>query len=137
MEYAARGRDLGKSSAALERSCCDGREALVLSRSTECYKFLEKVGQGTYGEVWRCKEKFTGEMVALKRMTQQRDHRNGVSVTALREVRLLNRYKHKNIVGLKEVVTSLHRDQDAKSLGAIYMVFSTSRTIYRITGSQV
>ncbi|XP_073154577.1 cell division control protein 2 homolog C [Henckelia pumila] len=52
------------------------------------YEKLEKVGEGTYGKVYRAKEKATGQVVALKKTRLEMDE-EGVPPTALREVSLL------------------------------------------------
>ncbi|KAJ7961020.1 Protein kinase PCTAIRE [Quillaja saponaria] len=52
------------------------------------YEKLEKVGEGTYGKVYKAKEKATGQLVALKKTRLEMDE-EGVPPTALREVSLL------------------------------------------------
>ncbi|XP_021723341.1 cell division control protein 2 homolog C-like [Chenopodium quinoa] len=52
------------------------------------YEKLEKVGEGTYGKVYKAKEKTTGQLVALKKTRLEMDE-EGVPPTALREVSLL------------------------------------------------
>lgn len=32
------------------------------------YEFLQRVGEGAYGSVWRCQDKVTGEIVACKKL---------------------------------------------------------------------
>ncbi|CAO2821031.1 unnamed protein product [Amaranthus hypochondriacus] len=54
----------------------------------EKYEKLEKVGEGTYGKVYKAKEKGTGQLVALKKTRLEMDE-EGVPPTALREVSLL------------------------------------------------
>ncbi|KAL9374586.1 hypothetical protein Peur_034206 [Populus x canadensis] len=54
----------------------------------EKYEKLEKVGEGTYGKVYKAKDKLTGQLVALKKTRLQMDE-EGVPPTALREVSLL------------------------------------------------
>ena len=49
---------------------------------------LEKVGEGTYGKVYRAREKATGKIVALKK-TRLHEDEEGVPSTTLREISIL------------------------------------------------
>ncbi|XP_072901338.1 cyclin-dependent kinase 5 isoform X1 [Hemitrygon akajei] len=71
------------------------------------YEKLEKIGEGTYGTVFKAKNKETHEIVALKRVRLDDDD-EGVPSSALREICLLKELKHKNIVRLHDV---LHSDK--------------------------
>ncbi|RNF18814.1 protein kinase [Trypanosoma conorhini] len=64
---------------------------------------LEKLGEGTYGVVFKAKENATGHIVALKRMMISGED-EGVPATAIREVCLLKELKHDNIVALRDVL---------------------------------
>jgi len=92
------------------------------SRSVdENFERLRKVGEGTFGEVWMARDRADGSRVALKRIRMDNE-REGFPITALREIKLLSRLRHPNVVHLKEIVTSeAHRANDNK--GSIYMVF--------------
>ena len=57
-------------------------------KEMEKYEKLEKVGEGTYGKVYKAKDKVTGQIVALKKTRLEMDE-EGVPPTALREVSLL------------------------------------------------
>ncbi|NXK00682.1 CDK5 kinase, partial [Corythaixoides concolor] len=61
------------------------------------YEKLEKIGEGTYGTVFKAKNRETHEIVALKRVRLDDDD-EGVPSSALREICLLKELKHKNIV---------------------------------------
>ncbi|CAK85489.1 unnamed protein product (macronuclear) [Paramecium tetraurelia] len=72
-------------------------------QSEERYQKLEKIGEGTYGLVYKAKDNQTGEIVALKKIRM--DHEDeGVPSTAIREISLLKEVQHPNIVPLKDVV---------------------------------
>ena len=62
------------------------------------YQKEEKVGNGTYGVVYKAKHIKTGEIVALKKMIFEVKN-EGVPSTTLREISLLCELQHKNIVG--------------------------------------
>jgi cyclin-dependent kinase 1 len=62
------------------------------------YKREEKVGNGTYGVVYKAKDLETGETVALKKMILEVEN-EGVPSTAIREISLLREVQFKNIVG--------------------------------------
>jgi len=67
------------------------------------YKKLEKLGEGTYGVVYKGTDNVTKEIVALKKIKLE-DVDEGVPSTALREVSVLKELQHPNIVTLKEVI---------------------------------
>lgn len=64
-----------------------------------------QVGQGTYGSVFVGADRQTHEIVALKRINTNQEE-NGFPITAIREVKILKALNHKNIVQLREIVTS-------------------------------
>lgn len=71
----------------------------------EKYRKLEKLGEGTYGVVYKAQHKVTGEYVALKKIRLEKED-DGVPSTAIREISLLKNIKHPNVVELKEVLYS-------------------------------
>nr|CAG4651072.1 EOG090X081V [Simocephalus serrulatus] len=85
------------------------------------YEKLEKIGEGTYGTVFKAKNRENQEIVALKRVRLDDDD-EGVPSSALREICLLKELKHHNIVRLHDVLHSdkkltlvfEHCDQDLK-----------------------
>ncbi|VDD92600.1 unnamed protein product [Enterobius vermicularis] len=64
---------------------------------------LEKIGEGTYGVVYKGQNIKTGQMVAMKKIRLESED-EGVPATALREISLLRELLHPNIVALEEVI---------------------------------
>lgn len=80
------------------------------------YQKIEKsghVGEGTYGVVYKAKDKHTNDFVALKRIKLEVED-EGIPSTTLREISVLRQLKHPNIVELSDVV---------QSEGRLYLVF--------------
>lgn len=65
--------------------------------SLEDYTKKEKLGEGTYGVVYKATDNKTGQTVAIKQMRLEQED-EGIPVTALREVVLLKNLHHQNIV---------------------------------------
>jgi len=61
------------------------------------YTKIEKIGEGTYGVVYKARNKVTGQLVALKKIRLE-NLEEGVPSTAIREISLLKELKHPNIV---------------------------------------
>ncbi|KER22345.1 kinase domain protein [Opisthorchis viverrini] len=66
------------------------------------YERLQKIGQGTFGEVFKVRHKLTKEHFALKRLKTEQET-EGFPVTALREIRILSSLSHENVVSLRGV----------------------------------
>ncbi|WOK92908.1 cell division control protein [Canna indica] len=77
------------------------------------YEKVEKIGEGTYGVVYKARDRQTNEMIALKKIRLEQED-EGVPSTAIREISLLKEMQHRNIVRLHDVVHSEKR---------IYLVF--------------
>ena len=67
------------------------------------YLKIEKLGEGTYGIVYKAQDKQTGDIVALKRIRLDNEN-EGVPCTAIREISLLKELRHPNIVRLYDVM---------------------------------
>lgn len=79
----------------------------------EDYEKLEKIGEGTYGVVYKARNKKTGKLAALKKIRLESEE-EGVPSTAVREISLLRELRHPNIVDLEDI---LHQEN------RIYLVF--------------
>jgi len=80
------------------------------------FEFIQKLGKGAYGIVWKCEDKQTGETVALKKIFGAFQNATDAQRT-FREIVFLKEFgNHDNIVLLKEVIRA-DNDKD------IYLVF--------------
>ncbi|KAM7265157.1 hypothetical protein ACFE04_002840 [Oxalis oulophora] len=77
------------------------------------YEKVEKIGEGTYGVVYKARDLVTNETIALKKIRLEQED-EGVPSTAIREISLLKEMNHPNIVRLQDVV---HSDK------SLYLVF--------------
>ncbi|CAO2604352.1 Cyclin-dependent kinase-like 4 [Lemmus lemmus] len=68
----------------------------------EKYEKLAKIGEGSYGVVFKCRNKSSGQVVAIKRFVESEED-PVVKKIALREIRMLKQLKHPNLVNLIEV----------------------------------
>lgn len=55
----------------------------MLTRSMEDYQKIEKIGEGTYGVVYKGRSKITGLLVAMKKIRLEPDE-EGIPSTAIR-----------------------------------------------------
>ncbi|GFQ82392.1 cyclin-dependent kinase 9 [Trichonephila clavata] len=66
------------------------------------YEKLAKIGQGTFGEVFKARHRTTRKIVALKKVLMENE-KEGFPITALREIKILQLLKHENVVNLIEI----------------------------------
>ena len=69
------------------------------------YQKMEKLGEGTYGVVFKALDKRTNEVVALKKIRLEQEE-EGIPPTSIREISILKELHHPNVVGLHEVINS-------------------------------
>jgi len=67
------------------------------------FKRLEKVGEGTYGVVYKAQDVNSGDILALKKIRLDAED-EGIPSTAIREISLLKQLQHPNIVRLYDVI---------------------------------
>lgn len=106
--------ELAAEAAALEAA----KEALLPSyfpgvqgcRSVEEFQCLNRIEEGTYGVVYRARDKRTEEIVALKRLKMEKE-KEGFPITSLREINTLLKGQHPNIVTVREIVVGSNMDK--------------------------
>lgn len=74
----------------------------------ENFQKIEKIGEGTYGVVYKGRNKITGEIVAMKKIRLESED-EGIPSTAIREISLLKELQHPNIVSLQDVLMEENR----------------------------
>lgn len=82
------------------------------------YEKLEKIGEGTYGKVYKARDKTSGKLVALKKTRLEMDE-EGVPSTTLREISLLKMLSESNHI--VKLLTVEHVDENEKA--CLYLVF--------------
>lgn len=68
----------------------------------EKYENLGKVGEGSYGMVLKCRNKETGQIVAIKKFLESEEDKQ-VHKIARREIKMLTMLRHDNLINLLEV----------------------------------
>lgn len=76
-----------------------------LPRRADLFEKIDKIGQGTYSNVYKARDLESGKVVALKKVRFDNLEPESVSFMA-REIKILRRLDHPNIVKLEGLVTS-------------------------------
>ncbi|KAK1275529.1 putative serine/threonine-protein kinase [Acorus gramineus] len=84
-------------------------------RRADSFEKLDKIGQGTYSNVYRARDLDSGKIVALKKVRFDNMERESVRFMA-REIHILRRLDHPNIIKLEGLVTS-------RMSSSLYLVF--------------
>ncbi|TMW65675.1 hypothetical protein Poli38472_008317 [Pythium oligandrum] len=91
-------------------------EPLGQCRDVDDFEKLNRIGEGTYGTVYRARDRRSQRIVALKRVILHNESSDGFPITALREIKLLKRLRHPNCVQLLDVVVGRKRS-------SVFLVF--------------
>ncbi|KAG2296859.1 hypothetical protein Bca52824_043528 [Brassica carinata] len=86
-------------------------------RRATTYERLDKIGQGTYSNVYKAKDLLTGDIVALKKVRFDNLEAESVKFMA-REILMLRRLDHPNVIKLQGLVASRYMDHDLTGLAA-------------------
>jgi len=84
------------------------------------YDLQEKLGEGTFGEVYRARSRVNGGVFALKKIIMHNE-KEGFPITSLREIKLLKMLRHPNIIRLEEM--AIERIKGDRKKTVLYMVF--------------
>ncbi|CAG5132090.1 unnamed protein product, partial [Candidula unifasciata] len=66
------------------------------------YEKLHRIGEGSYGVVFKCRDRETSQIVAIKKFVESEEDPL-IKKIAMREIRMLKQLKHPNLVNLIEV----------------------------------
>ncbi|KAJ3074973.1 Cyclin-dependent kinase 10 [Podochytrium sp. JEL0797] len=88
--------------------------------SVKHFEKIGRVGEGTYGVVYKARDSRSQRLVALKRIRMDREQ-DGLPISSLREIALLRSLRHENIVKVMEVAVGSKLDD-------IFMVLELCET---------
>ncbi|XP_064967549.1 probable serine/threonine-protein kinase At1g54610 [Musa acuminata AAA Group] len=92
----------------------------LIPKSADSYEKLDKVGQGTYSNVYKARDRDTGKIVALKKVRFDTSESESVKFMA-REIMILQKLDHPNVIKLEGLATSrMHY--------SLYLVFDYMRS---------
>ncbi|KAF2680193.1 kinase-like protein [Lentithecium fluviatile CBS 122367] len=84
------------------------------------YEMMQKLGEGTFGEVHKARHVQTGQIYALKKILMHNE-KDGFPITALREIKLLKMLSHDNVLKLEEMAVERPKAEGRKR-AILYMV---------------
>ncbi|XP_049778994.1 cyclin-dependent kinase 11B isoform X6 [Schistocerca cancellata] len=102
--------DSPKAENALKEELPPYLPAIQGCRNVEEFQCLNRIEEGTYGVVYRARDKRTSEVVALKRLKMEKE-KEGFPITSLREINTLLKAQHPNIVTVREIVVGSNMDK--------------------------
>ena len=115
-------------------------------RCIDIYEIVDKVGEGTYGEVFKSvfKSDFEKndqssnglEQFALKKVRLENE-KEGFPITAVREIKILRQLKHKNIINLREIVTDKQDAVDFRKEKGKWSYSKVTRLLGKWTSMQL
>lgn len=100
----------------------DSIDASLLIR----FDFVEKVGKGSFGHVWKVLEKSSGKVGAIKKIVSAFSTDTSAQQT-FREISIMKKLDHPNIIKLKEVIKPANKKDVYLLLD--YMEFNLNQVI--------
>ncbi|KAK6924178.1 Protein kinase domain [Dillenia turbinata] len=92
----------------------------LVPKSVDSYDKLAKVGQGTYSNVYKARDRDTGKIVALKKVRFDTSEPESIKFMA-REIMILQKLDHPNVIKLEGLATS-------RMQYSLYLVFDCMQT---------
>ncbi|XP_075677839.1 cyclin-dependent kinase-like 1 isoform X4 [Dermatophagoides pteronyssinus] len=74
----------------------------MMHSSIEKYEKIAKIGEGSYGIVFKCRNRDNGQLVAIKKYVETEDDPL-IKKIAMREIKMLKQLKNPNLINLIEV----------------------------------
>lgn len=111
----------------------DNNYEAITTRSVDDFEKLDKLGEGTYGVVYRARDKksTSGQIYALKRLIMHNERKDGFPITSLREIGILTQCRHRHCVSLKSVATS-SSDSSSDSSGREGIGFTGFNNVFLV-----
>jgi len=113
----------------------DRRGEIIRGQNFECgprYTNLAYIGEGAYGMVVSAYDNLTKTKVAIKKISPF-EHQTYCQRT-LREIKILTRFKHENIIDIRDIIRSTDIDQ----MKDVYIVQCLMETdLYKLLKTQV
>ncbi|VDN36828.1 unnamed protein product, partial [Gongylonema pulchrum] len=91
-------------------------------KDVSAFERLAKIGEGTFGEVFKARCKDTGRIVTLKQIEMESEN-EGFPAKTLQEVKMMQKFKYMHINELLEICSS-KETIDTRGLYTFYMVFA-------------
>ena len=76
---------------------------MLLDPRLNSYNYVEELGRGAYGFVYKGQHRETGKEYAIKK-THIDNKNDGIPSTTIREIAILMELKHPNIVNMEDTV---------------------------------
>ena len=95
--------------------------SLEVNDLSEVYEKIEKIGKGTYGKVYKCRDvQYHNQICALKKIKILKPN-DGFPLNTIREIKLLRELHHDNIIRLRKIVTVVKSKESQTK--TVYLAF--------------